>query len=194
MNTIIIFLLAMVGWSAWGLFSSRVEQAEYEVLKKNKKYEIRKYPKHIVAQTVIKGDYMSAMSSGFRVVANYIFGGNAKKQSISMTAPVGISSDSTKEESIISFGMPKKYTLESLPVSNDGRVKIVEVPEKTFAVIRFGGYRSAGKLESMATKLKELLNKDGIRFYDSFSYAGYNAPWTPPWMMRNEVLIEIINS
>jgi hypothetical protein len=22
-------------------------------------------------------------------------------------------------------------------------------------------------------------------------YAGYNAPWTPPWMNRNEVLVEI---
>lgn len=202
---LIVLAVIVVLWSIWGFFGSRVEQAEYTVVKKNKNYEVRTYPRHIVAQATVSGGYMGAMNSGFSIVAGYIFGGNTKKEKIAMTAPVveksGISEKIAMTAPVvvagdegsrtISFGMPKGYTLETLPVPNDKRVQIVEIPEKTFAVARFYGYRNSSMIEKATKELKEKLVEDKIEIEGSPSYAGYNAPGTPPWMTRNEVLIEI---
>jgi len=43
----------------------------------------------------------------------------------------------------------------------------------------------------MQEKLLSALARDGIVAEGSTAYAGYNAPWTPPWMTRNEVLVEV---
>lgn len=209
MINILIALVVIIGlWSIWGFFGSRVEQADYSVVKKMNGYEIREYPAHIVAQTTVEGSYDESMSAGFRIVAGYIFGGNTKKESIAMTAPVvaqtGESSEkiamtapvvATKEggSQIISFGMPRSYTLETLPTPNDKRVKIVMIPAKKYAVMQFSWYRSDAKIKSMQAKLLSQLTHDGVVAQGSTAYAGYNAPWTPPWMNRNEVLVEINN-
>jgi effector-binding domain-containing protein len=207
-NTIIILIVLaviFVLWTLWGFLGSRVEQAEYTVVRKNKNYEVRTYPSHIVAQATVPGDYTGVMNSGFSIVAGYIFGDNTKKEKIAMTAPVveksGISEkiamtapvviSGDKLNRIISFSMPKGYTLETLPVPNDKRVQIVEIPEKNFAVARFYGYRNSSMIEKATKELKEKLIEDKIEIVGSPSYAGYNAPGTPPWMTRNEVLIEI---
>lgn len=202
---LIVLAVIVVLWSIWGFFGSRVEQAEYTLVRKNKNYEVRTYPRHIVAQVTVPGDYTGAMNSGFSIVAGYIFGGNTKSEKIAMTAPVveksGISEKIAMTAPVvvagdegsrtISFGMPKGYTLETLPVPNDKRVQIVEIPEKNFAVARFYGYRNSSMIEKATKELKEKLVEDKIEIVGSPSYAGYNAPGTPPWMARNEVLIEI---
>jgi effector-binding domain-containing protein len=205
-NTIIVLIVLALLWSLWGYFSSRVEHTDYTVEKKMNGYEIREYPEHIVAETTVQGSYGESMSSGFRIVAGYIFGGNVKKESIAMTAPV-VAQNTKKSENIamtapvvattegdsqtISFGMPRTYTLETLPTPNDPRVKIVKIPNKRFAVMRFSGYRSDARVKSMQDRLLQEMKRDGLVAEGSVAYAGYNAPWTPPWMTRNEVLVEI---
>ena len=203
---LLIIIIAIIAlWSAWGYFSSRVEQAEYRVVKKMSGYEIREYPAHIVAQTTVKGRYQEALNEGFRIVAGYIFGNNSKKQSIAMTAPVieqGVTSEkismtapvlaTTQGEShVISFGMPRSQTLQTLPEPGDSRVKIVEIPAKQFAVIKFSWLRTNNRIEKMETRLLKLISRDNVEILGSPMYAGYNAPWTPPWMTRNEVMVEI---
>ncbi|MCX6557342.1 MAG: heme-binding protein [Candidatus Aminicenantes bacterium] len=210
MATILITLVAVIAlWSIWGFFGSRVEQADYAVVKRMNGYEIREYPAHIVAQTTVQGSLGESMSNGFRIVAGYIFGGNTKKESIAMTAPVvaqkGEGSQASErismtapvvatavgDSQVISFGMPRSYTLEKLPKPTDPRVKIVLVPAKKYAVMRFSWYRSDARVKRMQEKLLSALARDGIVAEGSTAYAGYNAPWTPPWMTRNEVLVEI---
>ena len=231
--SIIALLVLLVLWSVWGYYGSHVEQAEYAVVKKTADYEIREYPAHIVAQATVKGSPDAALNEGFSIVAGYIFGGNTKRASIAMTAPV-VSEQGEKiamtapvvvekgeqiamtapvvveqgeqiamtapvvakdggETQIISFGMPRGYTLETLPTPNDPRVKIVEVPAKKFAVLRFSWYRSEARVKSMQEKLLSLLERDGVATGGKVAYAGYNAPWTPPWMVRNEVMVELSN-
>lgn len=208
-NILITLIVIVTLWSVWGFFGSRVEQAEYTVVRKMNDYEIREYPAHIVAQTTVKGSYGASMGSGFSIVAGYIFGGNTKKESIAMTAPVVVQKGDVKKVSeniamtapvvattegdsqIISFGMPRSYTLETLPTPNDSRVKIVMIPAKKYAVIQFSWYRSDRRIKNMQEKLRSALVRDGVATEGSTAYAGYNAPWTPPWMTRNEVLIEL---
>lgn len=203
--TILIVLLAL--WSAWGYFGSHVEQAKYTVVKNTNSYEIREYPAHIVAQTKVKGTFGESMNSGFSILAGYIFGSNTKKESISMTAPVLAQKETKASENIsmtapviattegdyqlISFVMPSSYTLETLPTPNDSRVKLVTIPAKKYAVMGFSWYRSDSRIKTMQEKLLNALAQDGVETVGEPSYAGYNAPWTPPWMTRNEVLIEI---
>ncbi len=196
--------LALV-WSLWGLLSSRVEQASYEVTKRSDGYEVRKYPAHVVAQTSVRGSYQEALNEGFRIVAGYIFGGNVKQQNIAMTAPVTeqrVESEKVAmtapvlatmegESHVISFGMPRNKTLATLPTPTDDRVKIVEIPEKMFAVRQFSWSRSDTRIAMMKKKLLADMTRDNLRVIGSPVYAGYNAPWTPPWLARHEVMVEI---
>ena len=207
---ILIALVVVIAlWSIGGFIGSRVEQADYTVVETMNGYEIREYPAHIVAQTTVQGSYGESMSNGFRIVAGYIFGGNTKRESIAMTAPVvaqkGEGSQASEriamtapvvataegDSQVISFGMPRSYTLETLPKPNDPRVNIVMIPAKKYAVVRFSWYRSDARVKSMQEKLLSALARDGIVAEGSTAYAGYNAPWTPPWMTRNEVLVEV---
>jgi len=205
MNILYVVIGALALWSVYGYFSSRVENTEYSVLESRKGYEVRVYPEHIVAQTVVAGSYRDALNEGFRIVAGYIFGGNTKKESIAMTAPVLEKTSASEpiamtvpvmasvegESHTIAFGMPQKYTLETLPTPTDSRVQIVTIPEKKMAVIRFSWLRTDARVQSKKLELLNALSKDGVTVVGEPQYAGYNAPWTPPWMTRNEVLIEI---
>lgn len=193
-------------WSVWGYLSSNVEQAQYTVIKKTDEYEIRQYAAHIEAQTTVEGSYDNALNEGFSIIAKYIFGGNTKKESIAMTAPVREQKQSSEkiamtapvvastqgDSRIISFVMPKNYSLATLPTPNDPRVRLVEVPEKKMAVLRFSWFRNSERIQKMEDQLLTSLAKDTVTTVGSPSYAGYNAPWTPPWMARNEVMIEIL--
>ena len=209
MNIGIALIVIVSLWSLCGYFGSRVEQTDYTVLKKVSDYEVREYPSHIVAQTTVQGSYDASMSQGFTIVAGYIFGGNIKKESIAMTAPVMVKKEertkfvekiamtapvvSTTEgdSQTISFGMPRSYSLETLPTPTDPRVKIVLIPSKKYAVMKFTWYRSDARIKFMQERLLSALARDGVATRGGLSYAGYNAPWTPPWMNRNEVMVEI---
>ena len=113
----------------------------------------------------------------------------SQSENIAMTAPV--LATAVGDTQIISFGMPRSYTLENLPTPKDSRIKIVTVPAKKYAVMRFSWYSSDARIKQTQEKLLSALKADGIETQGSMAYAGYNAPWTPPWMTRNEVLIEV---
>ena len=184
--------------------SSQTEQTAYSVLKSEKDYEIRLYPSHIVAETTVSGPYQSALNQGFRIVAGYIFGGNTRKESIAMTAPVveqkvsvpiamtaPVVASIDGESHTIAFGMPRSYTLSTLPVPIDPRVKIVTIAEKKMAVIRFTWFRTNVRVLAKKQKLLDALKRDKILVRGEPQYAGYNPPWTLPWMTRHEVMVEI---
>jgi len=214
---VIVFLL----WSLIGYTGSNVEQAKYEVVSNINKIEIRAYPEHIVATTSVNGTRQEALSKGFRIIANYIFGGNESSNTISMTSPVTtleknnesiamtspVLAKSTNEsiamtspvlakstnESMyeIAFVMPSKYSLETLPVPLDKRVKIVSVPKRKVAAIKFSGFSTEAKIKKYESLLARNLSDNNISYNPEPIYAGYSPPWTPPWMSRNEVMFEL---
>lgn len=191
-------------WVAYGYFSSRVKEPKFSVVEKKDGYEIREYAPYIEARVQVSGEYREAMTSGFRVLAGYIFGGNTKKQSIAMTAPVmeempekiamtaPVSETVLADNSrIVSFAMPKEYTLATLPTPNDKRIEIAEVPAHKSAVLRYSGYNNSETVAQMKTKLLEYLKRDNVGVVGVPRGAGYNPPWTPPFMNRNEILVDI---
>ena len=93
MNKMLFIIIAIVATSfcvnmAWGLSKTMLETPNYRVIKKSGSYEVREYEPMIIARTLVRSDYKEATYTGFRRIANYIFGGNEKNMEIAMTAPV----------------------------------------------------------------------------------------------------------
>ena len=87
--------------------------------------------------------------------------------------------------------MPSEYTLETLPTPNDNRVTLKEIPSRKIAVKRFAWSATETKVKKQEEALLSALNRDGIETLGGINVARYNPPWTIPFMLRNEVQIEI---
>jgi hypothetical protein len=183
-----------------------IEKAKYTVIEKEDDFEIRQYDSQIVAETYVEGDLEDAGSKGFRRLYGYISGDNQKKQSISMTAPVGQEAGSEKIAMTapvgqerkdnrwrITFLMPAEYTMETLPVPTDSRVKLVQDPGRLMAAVKYSGTWSEEGYEENKTLLEEYIQKRGLTAAGDPVWARYDPPFMPWFLRRNEVLIPIEN-
>ena len=156
--------------------ASSIETQKYRVVKKEHGFEVRFYPKATFATIRSSGaNYKQVASSGFRKLAGYIFGGNNQNKSIAMTAPVRM--EMSEKGSAMSFVMPEKYDMASLPKPNDATVEIKQSEEVYAAVIAFGGYANDEKIDDYKNKLVALLQKKSIKIIGNFNFLGYNAPY-----------------
>ena len=156
--------------------ASTIETQKYRVVKKEHGFEVRFYPKATFATIRSSGaNYKQVASSGFRKLAGYIFGGNNQNKSIAMTAPVRM--EMSEKGSAMSFVMPEKYDMASLPKPNDATVEIKQSEDSYAAVIAFGGYANDEKIDDYKNKLVALLQKKNIKIIGSFNFLGYNAPY-----------------
>ena len=65
-----------------------IEEPAFKSILHEGAFEVRDYASLVVAEVTVSGDQKEAASRGFRLLAGYIFGGNKRRQSIAMTAPV----------------------------------------------------------------------------------------------------------
>lgn len=91
----------------------------------------------------------------------------------------------------IAFALPKTYTLETAPVPADTRVRIVREPARLFAALRYSGRWTESNYNASRDELLGILAAGGIAVRGEPQLARYNAPFIPPFMRRNEVLIEV---
>ena len=163
-----------------------IEEPEYRVEKAwdAEQIEIRAYAARVMAVT----DMAEDSDGGFRVLAGYIFGGNAEEQKIAMTAPVQQSMAGEKE---MAFMIPAEYALEDLPEPEDQRVSFREAPAYTAAVIQFSGWASADKADENWQQLRQFLIAEGIDITGEPTLNQYNPPWTLPFMRRNEIIVPV---
>ena len=199
-----------------------IESPKYEVEKEEGSFEIRTYASYIVAQVDVESDFDGALSNGFEILAHYIFGGNKKKESIPMTAPVSeeipmmapvtaekismtapvtaekisMTAPVTEEQAgershRVSFAMPSKFTLETLPEPQDKRITFKVVESRRTAAIRFSG-RVHEKLATQKTEeRRDWLSRNGIVPKSSVVVALYNPPFIPGIFRRNEIIVDI---
>jgi len=209
MTTIIVVALgtALLLWILSGYLPTRnIAMPAYTIVATKQDYEMRRYEPFIVAETRQGGDPESAMSDGFNELFRYITGNNAGSSKIKMTAPVLRSSEQQWTKipmtapvlrqgegagSVIAFVMPPGSTLESLPRPVSPAVTLREVPARTVAVVTFSGYATEGTIEEKTKSLLQALKRDGVAPRSVPVVALYDPPWTPPFMRRNEVLVEI---
>jgi len=202
----IIWLLAGVVILAailWGPIVSNVEQAKYDVVETHGSIEIRDYAPMIVAEVNVPGEREEAISDGFRMIADYIFGNNVSSQEVAMTAPViqqpsekiAMTAPVTQQggggDWVVRFVMPSEYTMQTLPKPNNPDVGLREIAEKRFAVIRFSGLARPKRLEKQTKELQAFIQSHNLQAHSGAIYAFFNPPWTLPFLRRNEVMIEI---
>lgn len=202
------FLGIIIIWTIGSyLVVKNIEEPKYVVLEKKKGYELRKYSSYITAQTEISSNYTEANTQGFRLIADYIFGNNTTKISIAMTAPV-LQNKSEKismttpvlntlkdtNKRIISFVLPSKYTMETLPTPNNQKVTLIEVPSRIVAVVRFNWYATENKSAAMQSLLEKQVIADGFTILGPAQVAQYNPPFSMPLMRRNEIIIPVENN
>ncbi|MFC1842952.1 heme-binding protein [Candidatus Dependentiae bacterium] len=189
----ILFLVffAFVGWQLWYALQVNLKEPGYTVLQKKHGYEIRKYEPYIIAHVVFPGSYKAVANKGFRVLANYIFGGNKQNVRMSMTAPVFVEKKVKIDGYDIAFVMPPFYKKETLPEPKDDRIKITEKPSEKVAAYSFTWYPSAKRVKQKKEEFMALLKRDGITQRSNVILARYNPPFILPFLMRNELLVII---
>ena len=191
---------AMVG----PIMSNNVEQPNYGVLSSSTDdIEIRRYAPMVIAEVEVRGAREEAISDGFRLLADYIFGNNTTQQDIAMTAPVQqqankkiamtapVQQQSSGDRWKVSFVMPAEYSLATLPEPNNEQVKLKQISAKDFVAIQFSGTNSKQNITKHERQLRQYIERNNIQTLGSPKYAFYNPPWTLPFMRRNEVMIEI---
>jgi hypothetical protein len=188
-----------------------IESPHYKVEKELDGCEIRVYSAYVLAQVDVESDFDGALRNGFEILAHYIFGGNRTRKSIPIMAPVSeeipmlapvtsekisMTAPVTEEQAgehvfRVSFAMPSKFTLETLPEPQDKRITFKVIESRRTAAIRFSG-RVHEKLANEKTEeLRTCLSKNGLTPKSNFVVALYNPPFIPGIFRRNEIIVDI---
>ena len=199
-----IVLGAMLGATLFGTDAMAVEEPAFRSVLHEGAFEVRDYPALMVAEVTVSGDQKEAASKGFRLLAGYIFGGNKRRQSIAMTAPVAQAPTSEKiamtapvtqiqsaGEWVVRFTMPSAYSMEKLPEPNDPKVHLRALPPTRFAVLQFSGVASKDNVAAKTAELEKLTGTHHLRAIGPASLAQYDPPWTLWFMRRNEVMLPV---
>ena len=174
--------------------AEHTEEPDYETVRTDGDIEIRDYDAMIVAETIKSGYHEKARRIGFETLAEYIFAGNRSGKKIAMTAPVLqqlSESDGKTKGWAIRFVMPKKFTKATLPAPASDDVTIRELPSKRVVAIRFNGNFTASLASKKLMVLYNYIADENMKQKGDPEYAFYNPPWTPGFMKRNEILIEV---
>ena len=160
------------------------EEANYEVVRQNKVYEIRKYSDRVAIETIT-----SNQGSSFRKLFNYISGNNENKEEISMTTPV--TQIEKKGSMTMQFYLPSKFNKDNTPSPSNSDVKILNIKNGYYAVIKYSGRASDKNFIKHKEILKNELKKNNILILSPPIKATYDKPFTLPMLRRNEAMFRI---
>ena len=180
MKKILLILVSILGLNSQTM---AYEEANYEVVKENKEYEIRKYSDRLVIET------NSIEGNGFRKLFNYISGNNEKNQEIKMTVPV--TQEIKNGNMTMQFYLPLKFNKDNAPKPSNSDIKILTIEGGYYAVIEYSGRSSDKNFLKNKDILEKLLKKDNITILSPPIRASYNSPFTLPMLKRNEVMYRI---
>jgi hypothetical protein len=166
--------------------------------------EIRRYDPRLAAQVELPGGRPQARDDAFRLLFRYIAGANAGAEKIAMTVPVATGSTAEKiamtapvesvesEDGIrMQFFLPAQYSATTAPRPADERVRIIAVPGETVAVLRFSGSDSMEERMKRSAALLEGLSSTPWRPAGDVAMLFYDAPFTIPFLRRNEAAVRV---
>ena len=203
MAILLTVVVLAFGAAMIGPIMSNVEVPAYKILKKEQNIEIRQYPPLIIAEVKTAGSRQDSIGNGFRILADFIFGNNEGEKQLSMNGPITqqqgikiamtapVQQEKTDTEWAISFIMPSKFSIDTIPNPINDRIKIIQIPSKRYAVITFSGRSTEANLTKHTNELEIYMNGSSYSKVGNAKYAFYNPPWTLPFLRRNEVQFEI---
>lgn len=192
------------GCSVFG--GTAAPEPEYRVEVSELPFEIRRYPALTVARTTVSGSRDQAVDVGFRRLFDYIRGDNRPAAEIPMTAPV-ITQPAGREIPMtapvltqpaedrdawqVMFVLPAELNAQSAPQPEDADVEIATLAPHRVAVARFTGFLDAENIAAAREDLAQWLADRSEQPAGQWRAAGYNPPWTLPWLRRNEVMVPL---
>ncbi len=168
------------------------ETIAYEETGRMGDVEFRTYPSILLA--TVSG---AEENENFMILFRYISGNNRPGKKIPMTAPVitpekiAMTAPVISDAHAMSFIMPAAYKKEEVPEPLDSRISIQEIPPRELAVIRFRGRASEGDVAEVRERLLRTLEEAKVPIAGTPFLMRYNSPFTPGFLRRNEVGVEI---
>lgn len=198
MGTILYYLMtfAEAGLGALGI-RGVYEQPRYEIVERLPgNVEIRDYAPRVAVETDDPGDGREAFQRLFR----YITGANAADEKIAMTAPVAqrgtmiamtIPVQNASTDGTMRFFLPRDVVASGPPAPRDKAVRIVTVPAERLAALRFSGNPDKAEVARRDAALLDALAKAGRTPDGAPFLLTYDAPFTLPFVRRNEVAVRL---
>ena len=201
-----LMLVLSSGCSVVGI--NNVEQAAYTAAIKDDPFELRDYEPMVIVETTIDDDFENAGNKAFKRLFAYITGNNVANSDISMTAPVIADPAGTSPGTDIAmtapvlqhysqggwryaFVLPAALTLETAPTPINDKVRLAQVPGKKVAVIQYSGFWNEQSMQQKTSALYDWISANNLTATSEPRWAGYNPPWTIPFLRRNEIMIDV---
>ena len=184
----VVVALAYFGWklTARGAY----ESAAYTVLESDGPFETREYPDLMMATTGMlletRGD-----DGSFMRLFRYIGGANEDEQKVAMTTPVFMEQEGRETSGQMGFVIPREVTAQGIPRPANDNVQIRKRIGGRFGVIRFDGRLNKESGAKAEEELRKWMNGRGMIGDGDAEFAGYDPPWTPGPLRRNEVLVRL---
>ena len=187
----------------WQLERFTLARPRYEVLSREGRFEVRRYPALVVAQTRVNADFDTALDEGFSRLAGFIFGNNMQHERVAMTAPVMTHPEKLQMTTpvtaqpedgagyTVTFMMPPERTVADLPLPEDDRVTLREWKPRTVACLQFRGRYDAAHVARACQELLTTTRTHHLKVRGAPAFAGYDAPAVLPFLRRNEVWAEV---
>ena len=199
---IVVFFLVL--WTVPRVSVAATEEPTFTIVESYDQWELRQYAPTLEAQVEVRGVFRSAVSQGFRLLADFIFGNNVSPtgngaQKIAMTAPVsaaprlqaGITNDNGARW-VVTFTMPSVFTVASLPKPVNSRVIIHQNKGGLYAAIRFKGkIKNPDSWAGVEGTLRQAIQEQRLSAAGTVRTAQYDGPWVPGPFRRNELLLPV---
>ena len=104
-----------------------------------------------------------------------------------MTTPV------VTRKNYMAFAVPSSFTKETVPIPTNPAVNIEIQSKKQMAVLRFSGRTNDKRVHKFNDELLTILKAHGVSVKGEPVLMRYNSPFTPGFLRRNEVAIELFN-
>jgi len=187
-----------------GVQAMAIEEARYSVVKASGIFEVRAYEAHILAEIIVDGTLEEAGYKAFRPLFRYISGDNHSRKPINMTAPVAqqatgekismtapVSQQAIAGKWAVSFAMPASFSLETLPIPDNGTISLRRVPSHRVAAVKYSGFWSEKKYLRYKQELEAWMQANNYKGIGEPVWARYNPPFSLWFLRRNEILIPI---
>jgi len=163
-----------------------VEQPQYQVVREGPGWQLRQYAPGLVVETQVSGGRSVSGREAFGRLAGYIFGGNQRRQSFAMTAPVTQASEGD-DRWTVRFFLPSGVDLRNAPPPADPRVRVHPLSQRLVAVRRFAGEGAEQRFAHEAGLLWAALQQAGLKPVGAPTWARYDPPWVPTPLQTHEV-------
>ncbi len=183
-----------------GFFGIRLEeQPEHTVLETVGEVEIRRYAPSLLAQITLPGSHDEAVDEAFDRLARYIFGGNTDGEKLAMTSPVyqrpatkAMREGQVPDRWTIAFFLANNMQPHEAPQPNDAAIKLVTVSEHVVGALRYTGNNSdENRAEHRLQLLTDLQRTARWSVDEDVYWAQYDAPFTVPFLKRNEAMVAL---